>query len=69
MSQYKGEDINKKLIIEMDDEEIQKQEDINKLKDDIEELNNNINQKNKEFEKYKTSYFETKKNLIKFHQK
>ena len=61
MSQYKDEDINQKLIVEIDDEEMQRQEDIDKLKNNIEELTNNINQKNQEIEKYKTSYFEMRK--------
>ena len=64
-SQNKEEDINDKLIVEVDDEEMQKLEDINKLKDKIEELTNNNNQKTQEIEKYKTSYYEMKKKFDK----
>ena len=49
----------------MDESELQKEEEINKLKETIEEMTNNLNIKNQDVEKYKTSYFEMKKKLDK----
>ena len=49
----------------MDEAELQKIEEINKLKENLEEMNNNLNIKNQEVEKYKTSYFEIKKKMEK----
>ena len=49
----------------MNEDELEKEEEINKLRDNIEELNNNLNQKNQEIEKYKTSYLEIKKKMEK----
>ena len=59
------EDINKNFFVEIDESQMQKIEEINKLKDDIEDLNKNLESKNKELEKYKTSYIETKNKLDK----
>ena len=59
------EDINKNFFVEIDESQMQKLEEINKLKEDIEDLNKNLEIKNKEVEKYKTSYIDTKNKLDK----
>lgn len=37
--------INKKLFIEMDESQMKKEEELNKLRDDLEEINNELNEK------------------------
>ena len=61
MSTYKEEEISNRICIEMNEEEMQREEEVIKLRQNIEELNTNINQKNQEIEKYKTSYLESEK--------
>ena len=61
----KDEDISNNLIVEMDEEEIKKEDELNRLRDNLEEITNNLNQKNEECEKYKTSYLEMKKKIDK----
>ena len=65
MSTYKEEEISNRICVEMNEEEMQREEEVIKLRQNIEELNTNINQKNQEIEKYKTSYLELKKKLDK----
>ena len=60
-----NDDINKKFFVELDESQMEKEEEINKLKENIEELNNNINIKNQEIEKYKLSYIDIKNKLDK----
>ena len=55
----------KNFFVEIDESQMQKLEEINKLKEDIEDLNKNLEIKNKEVEKYKASYIDTKNKLDK----
>ena len=60
-----NENINNNLFVEMDENEMKKEEEINALRENIEELNNNLNTKNNEIEKYKNLYLEMKNKVDK----
>ena len=60
-----NENINKDFFVEMDESQMQKEEELNKLRENVEELNNNLNIKNQECEKYKNLYLEMKNKVDK----